>query len=110
MKLLPDLFGDPQVAIGKTDTSLEAARAVQPDATAIRARVLADIRRRGTVGATPSECAQRLKLHILSVRPRTTELKEQGLIVDSKKRRKNSRDNNEIVWVAVDAARVEQVA
>jgi hypothetical protein len=44
------------------------------------------------------------------VRPRTTELKEQGLIVDSGKRRKNSRDNNEIVWVAVDAARVEQVA
>lgn len=97
---MPDLFGDPRVAIGKTDTSRAAAEKVQPDAAIIRSRVLRDIRRAGALGATPSETAGRLKLHILSVRPRTTELKDMGDIVDSGKRRRNARGNNEIVWIA----------
>lgn len=99
MNYTPDLFGDPSVAPGKTDTSREAAQAVQPKAATLRAEVLAEIRRLGEVGGTPSEIAARTRIHLLNVRPRTTELKAMGEIADSGKRRKNSRGKNEIVWV-----------
>ncbi|MGE3333645.1 MAG: hypothetical protein AB7I36_08375 [Rhodospirillaceae bacterium] len=95
-----DLFADPRVAVGKTDTSFEAACAIQPKASVIRERVLEEIKRLGALGGTPSEIAPRIKELLLNVRPRCTELRAAGAIKDSGKRRRNGRGKNEIVWVA----------
>lgn len=100
MNPMQDLFAEPRVAIGKTDTSFEAACAIQPKASMIRGRVLDQITRLGTLGATPSEIAPLIKEHLLNVRPRCTELRDAGEIKDSGKRRRNSRGKKEIVWVA----------
>ena len=40
-------------------------------------------------GLTTSELANRCNRNLLTIRPRTTELKLQGLIIDTEKTRKN---------------------
>lgn len=86
------------VAPGRTDTSRAAARKIQPDAATIRERVMRYIERQGETGATTWEIAVRLKLDILSVRPRVTELDTEGRIARTKLRRANGNGNKEIVW------------
>jgi hypothetical protein len=50
-------------------------------------------------GATADEIAYALKKHILTVRPRVSELRRMGLIRDSGRRGKNASGHNAIVWV-----------
>lgn len=82
-------------AMGQTtasDTRLAALRSIEPDARAICARVLRymiNLHRRGGTGITADECATNLRLSPLTVRPRFTELKKDGLIRDTGKRRAN---------------------
>lgn len=68
-----------------TDTSRAAAPV---DAATIRAQVLETFR---TVGAmTADECAERMEMSVLTIRPRCTELKRLGHLHDSGKRRPNA--------------------
>ncbi|MCR9254728.1 MAG: hypothetical protein NXI16_01380 [Alphaproteobacteria bacterium] len=85
-------------AAGKTDTSREAFEGV--DARTLRDQALAAIKRAGPIGLTADETADRLSQHYGSIRPRCTELKLSGKIIDSGQRRKNKNGKNMIVWVA----------
>ena len=49
-------------------------------------------------GLTGSEIANKCERSILSVRPRTSELKLQGLIIDTEKSRKNEGGQTEIIY------------
>lgn len=108
--IFPDLFAESPVAAGKTDTSREAAEAIQSSAATLRARVLAEIRRMAAYGGTATEIAGRTKMTLLNMRPRATELRDQGLIADSGKRRKNRNGKNEIVWVLPEHKPAQEAA
>lgn len=81
-----DLFTYPQTA-GWTDphTSKDAAESI--DAGTLRAICVDALERFGAM--TSDECAGRLGMNILSIRPRFTELKAMGLIRDSGVRHRN---------------------
>ncbi len=80
----------------RTDTSREAANSI--DASGIRAKVLQAIREMGP--ATADETAAFLGLSILTVRPRCTELRALGKLVDTGFRRPNSSGRSAICWKA----------
>jgi predicted ArsR family transcriptional regulator len=89
----PTLFDQARVpqypfapASGVTDTSREAAAAIAETAEILRAKAL-EIFKRGAY--TPDEVAGMLGVSVLAMRPRCTELREQGLIVRTGERRKN---------------------
>lgn len=94
-----DLFGlEGRVGAQWPDTSVAAAEALQPDAKTLREDVLAAIRAAGEWGLTADEAAARLRLSPFTTRPRCTELRAAGLIVDSGRRRENSSGKRAIVW------------
>lgn len=75
-------------AAGYCDTDTSRAAAATVDAATIRAQVLQTFR---TVGAmTADECAERMDMSVLTIRPRCTELKRLGHLHDSGKRRPNA--------------------
>ncbi len=78
------------------DTSQAAAEEVESSATTLRDLTLAEIKR---APKTTIEIAKALGVRFESVQPRTSELRAQGLIVDSG-RRGPSRDPGKlaIVW------------
>jgi len=87
-------------AEGKTDTSAAAAAALREDDCAGRLRGLAlDYLRLHPDGLTADECAAGVLESILAIRPRFTELRARGLIVDSGLRRKNDSGRLAIVWI-----------
>ena len=75
-------------------TSREAAEAV--DAKACRALVRQALREYGDMSA--DECASRIQLSILSVRPRFSELRATQEIFDTGKRRVNASGKKAKVW------------
>jgi predicted HTH transcriptional regulator len=77
-------------------TSEAAAQAIAPAASYLRGRVLACLSERGP--ATADECAARLDLDILSIRPRFSELAHLGLIVKTGERRPNRSGALANVW------------
>lgn len=83
------------VALGKTDTSREAAERIDVK-TRLR-QVLAVICQRPS---TADEIADALGVTVLTTRPRTTNLKALGLIYDTGERRKNATGRNCIVYAA----------
>ena len=87
-------------ARGKTDTSRAAAEAIEPRADTLRRRCLDLIADVGPYGVTADECAAVIRETVLSIRPRFTELRVAGRIVDSGARRKNSSGRSAIVWTA----------
>lgn len=105
LHVMDDLFGFAEsmttlpVKRGKTDTSAEAAACAQTKATIYREAALAKVKAAGGKGLTCSEAAHKMRLHITTVRPRFTDLKDLGLISDSGLRRANRGGRNEIVWV-----------
>ena len=78
-------------------TSREAAESI--DAAGIRAKVLAALATHGPM--TADECAERLRMDRLSIRPRFSELKADGKVRDTDLRRRNASNKNAIVWSAV---------
>lgn len=89
--MMHDLF-DYVAATAPVDTRLASFEAIQPRADDIRAKVLRYMRNlasNGGKGVTADECADALRLDRLTVRPRFTELKKDGLIEDTGTRRKN---------------------
>ena len=81
------------------ETTKQAAESMARPAPHLRVRVLEAIRA-APEGLTADEAAERLNLSILSIRPRVTELKADGLIIPSCARRKNASGRNAIVWVS----------
>lgn len=77
-------------------TSREAARRMFPRADNLRERVMAELAA-APAGLTADEIAARLQATVLAVRPRVTELKEQGRIERTTDRRKNASGMN--AWV-----------
>lgn len=78
-----------------TDTSYDAAQAIAPSAATLRAKVL---RLLADGPLTADECADRLRIDRLSIRPRLTELKLAGSVIDSGERRLNASYKRAIVW------------
>ena len=58
-------------------------------------------------GLTTSELANRLNKNLLTIRPRTTELKLQGLIIDTEKTRKNEGGKQEIIYKLRDLSVID---
>ena len=102
---MTDLFRYP-VAPGARDrdTSRAAADRIAPSAALVRERVLDEFER--SRGLTADECAGRLGLSILTVRPRVTELTRLGKLRDSGARRVNGSGRRAIVWAPIYPAAV----
>lgn len=111
--MMPDLFSNAGVPIPASQpllhrgvypdqpgakapgTSQEAADSMKPDASRLRSLVLESLRSRHL---TPDECAARLGLSVLSIRPRFTELVAKGAIVATGERRDNASGRRAKVW------------
>lgn len=96
MSLQLDLLTYPNSPGAKVSgPSAEAAEAVKPTATTLRAACLAEMR---ISPGTADEIAAVLEASILAVRPRITELKEMGFVEDSGVRRLNASGKRATVW------------
>lgn len=85
----------------RTDTSRQAAEDMKPNAATLRAKVLRVL----ALGPrTADECAADLRHPILSIRPRLSELRELGKVVDTGERRRNASGKNAIVWALAPGA------
>jgi len=82
------------------DTSIAAARSLELSVGQLQRIALRAIRAAGSRGLTTHELAAVVKIHRDSIQPRTSELRERGLIRDSGGRRQNATGKYAIVWVA----------
>ncbi len=80
------------------DTSIKSAEFTNKHLKRISKVVLIELAKVFPKGLTGSEIANKCERSILSVRPRTSELKLQGLIIDTEKRRKNEGGQTEIIY------------
>lgn len=86
-------------AHGQTDTSALAAASLDSVTARIQRAVLFAIGEVGARGLTSHELAVRLGMERTTVQPRTSELKEMGLICDSGIRRPNPNGKRAIAWI-----------
>lgn len=77
------------------ETSRAAADAIAPQAKSLRARVYDEIKK---APGTPEQIAHRLKVPLMNVRPRCSELAAKGLIVDSEARGTAMGGRKAIIW------------
>lgn len=90
------------------DTTIEAAESARAGAGDLRGDVLALLK---AVPMTADQCAGVLKRSILSIRPRLSELRKLGLILDTGERCPNLSGKNAIIWrAATDAEALPKVA
>lgn len=82
------------------DTSRAALESIAPRVERIQGLALLAVREAGDPGLTADEVAQRLKLSVLAVRPRITELNKLGQIKATDRRRRNASGRLATVWVA----------
>lgn len=78
-----------------TDTSRDAARSIDSDASTLRGQCIAAL---ASHNQTADEIAETVGESILAIRPRVTELKAKGKVFDSGIRRPNLSGRNAIVW------------
>ena len=81
-----------------TTTSAAAADKMEGKAELLRKRVLGVLRTSGAL--TADEAAASMGESVLSIRPRFSELRLDGLIEDTGERRKNHSGRSAIVWRA----------
>lgn len=81
-------------------TSKEAAKKIEPKLSGLRADVLGYIIKQGDTGATGTEISKALGMLLYTAKPRCSELRDGGLIVDSGRTRDNGNGSPEIVWIA----------
>lgn len=75
-------------AVQSSQTSLEAARSLEPEfRTAMQRKVYQFILARGELGATDEECQRGIPMNPSTQRPRRVELADDGLIVRAGKRK-----------------------
>lgn len=82
-----------------TDTSRDAAKSMESAAGTLR-RMALDKIKQSPAGLTADQCADRLNEGVLSIRPRLSELRRFGLIMDSGRRGVNASGKRAVVWVA----------
>lgn len=82
----------------KVKTSIKSANDINKKLKRLQKVVLLELEKVYPEGLTGSEIANRTGYSILSIRPRTTELKLQGLIIDTEKTRKNEGGKSEIIY------------
>jgi len=99
---MPDIpsYADGDAGHRGVDTSIAAAKVIQNSLPRLQKAVLAVIRGAGSRGITCDEIAQVLGWERFRVRPRTSELRRDGRIVDSGARRESLSGIASIVWVA----------
>lgn len=95
MKIYPYAPGHQNV-----DTSMAAAVELAPKLGRLQKMALAAVRNAGSNGLTSDELAELLGTERWSFRPRISELRQQGLIRDSGRRRLNKTGRMAIVWIA----------
>jgi DNA-directed RNA polymerase specialized sigma24 family protein len=83
------LFDAPVPYAKGSDTSREAAEAMRVRVEILRKGVHLAYIMAGFEGMTPDECAKLLKVSVLAVRPRCTELKKAGILEPTGERKKN---------------------
>jgi hypothetical protein len=85
----------------QNSTSAKAAQKIEKSGRASTLRTLAlNAIKSSIFGFTADETANALNESILAIRPRLSELKQRGLILDTGIRRKNESGVNAIVWRA----------
>jgi biotin operon repressor len=99
---MPDIpsYADGGAGHRGVDTSIAAAKVINDSLPRLQKAVFAVIRQAGSRGATGDEIAQALGWERWRVRPRTSELRRDGRIVDSGARRESLSGIASIVWVA----------
>jgi predicted ArsR family transcriptional regulator len=85
------------------ETAQEAAQSLKPKAKRLQGLCLDALSRHGPL--TADECADRLNIDKLSIRPRFSELAAMWKIVDTGTRRENSSGKRAIVWSLPPIAR-----
>jgi len=99
---MPDLFdwqpynGTPGFKTG--GTSEDAANAIKTRVAYLRRKCKAALQERDL---TADECAAALGETVLSIRPRFSEMRRDGEIMDTKTRRKNASGRSANVWTLV---------
>ena len=89
------------------DTSIAAADDLAPLLPALQRTVLHVIAVAGATGATGDEIAATLGWERWVVRPRTSELRNRGVLIDSGRRRINAASGrNAIVWTLPEYAEI----
>ena len=81
------------------DTSADALASVRDRISAMQAQLLMALRT-SREGASADQLASMTGLHILTVRPRVSELAKAGMVEDSGKRAINASGRRAIVWRA----------
>ena len=79
-------------------TSIISANDTNKRLSRLKKQVLIELGKVYPKGLSTSQLADKTKITLLTVRPRTTELKLQGLIIDTEKDRKNDNGKPEIVY------------
>ena len=79
-------------------TSIIAAEDTNKTLRRLHKQVIIELSKVFPKGLTTSELANKINRNLLTIRPRTTELKHQGLIVDTEKDRKNENGKPEIIY------------
>lgn len=97
--VLRDVISTPYVR--KSDTSKAAAEAIEPALNSLRGQVLARLRMVGEYGMTDEQIQHALNMDPSTERPRRIELWRAGLVKDSGKRRRTSKNRIAVVWVAI---------
>lgn len=90
------------------DTSIAGAEHIAEALPRLQSDVLAVIKAAGLHGATGDEIATALEWERHRVRPRTSELRNLGRIVDSGKRRLSQQGVASIVWIIPDHLVIEE--
>jgi hypothetical protein len=82
-----------------SDTSREAAEAIEPSAESYRGQVLAEIRGRGLRGATDDEIQVALGMNPSTERPRRVELWRASLVMPTRETRPTRSGRPATVWI-----------
>jgi hypothetical protein len=95
----PSIYPDaPGFKGPRNGTSADAAETIKPALGYFRKLVLDEYEAIAPWGATADEIAARLKVSILTVRPRVSELGRLGLIIKTAERRENASGMSAQVW------------
>ena len=79
-------------------TSVQAADEINPYISRIKKMIAIELESVFPGGLTGTEIAERIKKNILTIRPRTTEMKLLGIIVDTEKTKINDAGKPEIIY------------
>jgi len=79
-------------------TSIQSAEEINPHISRIKKMIAIELESVFPNGLTGTELALRLKKNILTIRPRTTEMKLLGIIMDTEKTKKNDAGKPEIIY------------